>query len=95
MIVTPETHPLTEFVHNHQEHLARLKQSAVAQVLTVDGKAELVLQSAESYQALLERLRELENLAAIREGLAQADAGLTRPAEEFFSEFMQRRGIRR
>jgi predicted transcriptional regulator len=35
----------------------------------------------------------VEDLTAIREGLAQAEAGKTRPAEEFFTEFMKQHAI--
>lgn len=88
MIDKRQIHTLADFLRNHEEHVARLSKGHATEVLTIDGKPELVLQSAESYQALLDRLRELEDLAAVREGLAQADAGLTRPAEEFFSELV-------
>lgn len=42
---------------------------------------------------LPDRLREAEDLAAIREGIAQADRGEGRPAEEFSGELMKGRGI--
>ena len=93
MLDPHEVLPLTEFLRNHKEHVARLKESGAPEVLTINGKAELVLQDAASYQELLDRLREAEDLAAIREGLAQADRGEARPAEQFLEEFMKRRGI--
>ena len=93
MLDLRQIHSLTDFLRNHKEHVSRLKESGTPEVLTINGKAELVLQDAESYQALLDRLRAAEDLAAIREGLAQADRGEARPAEEFFSEFMKQRGI--
>jgi predicted transcriptional regulator len=62
-------------------------------VLTINGRAELVLQDAESYQQLLDRLRQLEDLAAIREGLAQADRGEGRPAEDVFAELKLKHGL--
>jgi hypothetical protein len=39
-------------------------------VLTVNGKAEVVLQDAASYQAMPDRLHHMKTLAAIQEGMA-------------------------
>jgi PHD/YefM family antitoxin component YafN of YafNO toxin-antitoxin module len=83
-------HSLTDFLRNHREHVARLRETGGPKVLTINGKAALVLQDADSYQGLLDRLREMEDLAAIREGLAQADRGDGRPAEEVFAELRRR-----
>ncbi len=52
--LTRDIHSLTEFKRNTNEFLQRLKQTKSPLVLTVDGKAELVVQDAESYQKLLE-----------------------------------------
>lgn len=86
MLDLRQIHSLTDFLRNHKEHVHRLKESQRAEVLTINGRAELVLQDAESYQQLLDRLRQLEDLAAVREGLAQADRGEGRPAGEVFAE---------
>jgi len=93
MLDLRKIHSLTDFLRNHRDHVARLRETRTPEVLTINGKAALVLQDAESYQEMLDRLRELEDLAAIREGLAQADAGMTRSADEFFAEFTKRHGI--
>jgi predicted transcriptional regulator len=45
------------------------------------------------YQALVERLREMEDLAAIREGLAQAEAGDVRPARKALAEPQAKHGL--
>jgi PHD/YefM family antitoxin component YafN of YafNO toxin-antitoxin module len=44
-------------------------------VLTVNGRAELVVQDAESYQEMLDRLERAEALAAIRKSMEQFDRG--------------------
>ena len=82
-----DIHSVTDFQRNPKGLLAKLKKSKVAAVLTVNGKAEFVVQDAESYQALLDKVRDAEDLEAIREGLAQSLAGQGRPAAEFFAEF--------
>ena len=44
---------LTDFHRNTKAHLRRLKQSGRPEVLTINGKAELVVQDAAAYQRLL------------------------------------------
>ncbi len=46
---------LSNFQRNTREFLQGLKESARPLVLTVNGKAELVVQDAEAYQRLLDR----------------------------------------
>ena len=45
---------LTDFHRNSTAHCKRLKQSGRPEVLTVNGKAVLVVQDAVAYQRLLE-----------------------------------------
>jgi PHD/YefM family antitoxin component YafN of YafNO toxin-antitoxin module len=45
---------LSDFQRNTKTHLSRLKKTGKPAVLTVNGKAELVVQDAASYQKLLE-----------------------------------------
>ena len=75
MLDTRQIHPLTDFLRNHKAHLARLKETKTPEILTVNGRAELIIQDAESYQDLLDRMHRLETLAAIREGMASAERG--------------------
>lgn len=62
-------------------------------MLTINGKAELVLQDADAYQCLPDRLREAEDVAAVREGLAQARRGEGEAAEEVFAALRERQGL--
>src|SRR5580704_16627944 len=86
MLDTQQIHPLTDFLRNHKAHMARLKETRTPEVLTVNGRAELVIQDAESYQALLDRLHHMETITAIREGIASAERGELKPAEQVFRE---------
>jgi PHD/YefM family antitoxin component YafN of YafNO toxin-antitoxin module len=70
-----------------------MKVTKVLVVLTVNVKAELVVQDAESYQALLDRLDQIEAMADIRRGLEQMKQDEGHPAEELFTEFHARHGI--
>lgn len=93
MIDVTQVHPLTDFLRNHKSHIARLKETRVPEILTVNGKAEVVLVDAESYQEMLGRLERVELIEAIREGLASAERGELKPAEQVFAEMRARYGI--
>jgi predicted transcriptional regulator len=64
-------------------------------VLTVNGRAELVVQNAESYQALLDRLESAEIVAACREGIAQIERGEGIPLEEAMERIRKKHGFSR
>jgi PHD/YefM family antitoxin component YafN of YafNO toxin-antitoxin module len=95
MLDTRDIHPLTDFLRNHKAHLKRLKRTQTPEVLTVNGRAEVVLQNAEGYQRLLDRLHHLETIAAIQEGMASAERGELKPAAQVFDEMRARYGIPR
>ena len=83
MVRMNDIHPLTDFLRNHKEHIERLKKAGRPEILTVNGKAELVIQDAESYQKLLEAAERAEVLAGIRLGLESMRAGKGRALDEF------------
>jgi hypothetical protein len=93
MIRLSDIHSVTDFQRNPKGILSKLKQSKNPVVLTVNGKAELVVQDAVSYQELLDKVEAAEDLEAIRNGLTQSLAGAGRPAGDFFSEFRAQRGL--
>jgi len=75
MIDLTDIRSVTEFQRNLKEHVGRLKAGKGPLVLTVNGRAEIVVQNAESYQALIDRLERAEAAAAIRQGMEQFDHG--------------------
>lgn len=81
---------LSHFKRKTAELARRLKKSGHPMVLTVNGKAELVVQDVESYQKMLEAIERLEILEGIQAGLEDIQAGRTRPAEEVH-EMMRKR----
>ena len=94
MINLTNIHSVTDFQRNPKAILAKLKETNSPAVLTVNGKAELIVQDAESYQKLLDKVQAAEDLDAIREGLAQSLAGEEgMEAEAFFEEFERRHGL--
>jgi PHD/YefM family antitoxin component YafN of YafNO toxin-antitoxin module len=69
-----EVRSVTEFQRNVRSYVGQLKAKKSPIVLTVNGRAELVVQDAASYQELLDRLESAEAVAAVRRGLKDADA---------------------
>lgn len=78
---------LSEFKRNSQELMQHLRESGRPIVLTVNGKAQIVVQDAASYQKLLDRLEAIEG---IREGLEDLAEGRTRPARQALREIRKR-----
>ncbi len=49
MINARHIYPMSDFVKNPQPHLARMKQTRRPTVLTVNGRAEVVILDIETY----------------------------------------------
>ncbi|HEY7767242.1 MAG TPA: hypothetical protein VIB55_03630 [Longimicrobium sp.] len=62
-------------------------------MLTVNGRAEVVVQEALAYQDLLDRLDRAEAIAGINRGLVSMRRGDGRPAEEVLDELRAQLGI--
>lgn len=90
-----EVRSVTEFQRNAREYVGRLRDSKTPLVLTVNGRAELVVQDAASYQEMLDRLEELEAVAAIRRGLRDVKSGKVRPARKALKELGEKLAMRR
>jgi len=80
---------LSTFKRETTKVMKRLRKTGKPIVLTVNGKAEVVVQDAAAYQRLLEEFARLERdemrlfLEASREDML---AGRTRPADEVFAD---------
>jgi len=59
MIRSEDITSLTDFAKNTKAHLKRLKRTGRPELLTVNGKAEVVVQNATAYQRLIEALEKL------------------------------------
>ena len=95
MIDLREVRSVTEFQRNIKDYVGRLKENKKALVLTVNGRAELVVQDAESYQLILERLERAETLAAIQRGIEQMDRGEAIPLDEAEAKLRKKHGFSR
>ena len=88
-----DIHSLSDFKRKTSAFLERMRDSGHPVVLTINGKAELVVQDAASYQRLLDRVDETEALAGIKRGLAGVKAGRVTPRKEFEKEFRKKHGV--
>jgi prevent-host-death family protein len=82
MIDLREVRSVTEFQRNIKDYVGRLKEKKAPLVLTVNGRAELVVQDAGSYQELLDRLERAETMAAIHRGMKDAEEGRMVPLKD-------------
>ena len=85
---TRQIHPMSDFVRNPKQHVARIKETRIPEVLTVNGRAEVVLLDTETYENLIERLRTLEEISTVRAIIRQAED--TGPREEVTETEIQR-----
>ena len=76
--LSQEIDSLTSFQRDTTTFLGRLRETGKPVVLTVDGKAALVVQDVASYQRLLERVDRLEAIAGIQRGLEDVNKRRTR-----------------
>jgi prevent-host-death family protein len=87
---------LTNFKRQTANYLQQLHSTGEPLVLTVNGKAEVVVQDAAAYQRLVEQATRAdrdEAVAAIREGLADAEAGRVKPARKALKALAKKYGL--
>lgn len=77
---------LSNFKRNTAAFLRQLKETGHPVVLTINGKAELVVQDTASYQKLIERAKQAEEMEIKRRAVAEMKAREGRPAQEMFAE---------
>jgi hypothetical protein len=79
--------PLTDFRRNTKSHLRRLRKTGRAEILTVNGKPELIVQNAAAYEEMIEAIR------GIRRGLDAMAAGQGGPARKVLDRIRARHKI--
>src|ERR1700722_14881093 len=94
MVDVRDIHSLSDFQRRTKEHIERLKQTGKPEVLTVNGQAEIVVQSAQSYQQLIEDAELARSLKVIRRSLEEGRAGKGRSMKQFLEELATRNGIK-
>ena len=89
MIALTDIRSLTDFQRNTKAHLRRLKHTGRPEVLTVNGRAELIVQDAAAYEETLAAIR------GIQRGLDEAAAGQGEPARKVMEQIRTRHKIPR
>jgi len=93
--ISQDINSLSNFKRNTAEFIQKMKRNGHPVVLTVNGLPEIVVQDAAAYQKLLEDSERLHAIEGISQGLADVEAGRTRPLAEFDREMRERHGIPR
>jgi prevent-host-death family protein len=86
---------MTTFRRNPGEFMKRLKKTKRPLILTVNGKAEAVVQDAEAYQRLLDIAAQADAFEGIRQGIEDVKKGRVRPGREALEVFRRVHGISR
>ena len=93
MDLARDIHSLTDFKKNTPEFLRQLKDTGEPVVLTINGKAELVVQDAASYQRLLDLAEAAKVVEGISQGLEDMKAGRTISLDDFKEHVRKKHGI--
>ena len=86
MDITSDIRTLTEFKRDTTRFISNLKDTGRPSVLTVNGKAAVVVMDAEAWQDAQNQIEFARTVAGIRRGLAQAREGRGTEASVFFEK---------
>lgn len=90
-----DIHSLTDFKRRTNDHIKKLARSGRPRVLTINGRARLVVQDAAAYQKLLDAVDEAEAIAGIQRGLDAVKEGRVMPLREAIESLKIRSRLRR
>ena len=93
--ISSDIQPLSSFKRDSVTLIGQLKRTGRPVVLTINGKAEVVVQDAKSYQQMLELVDRAEAVVGIRKGLASMARGEGIPAEKAFDRLRKKYNIRK
>ena len=84
-----EINSLSNFKRNSSDFIEQLRKSGKPVVLTINGKAEIVVQDAESYQRLLEISERLDTIEALKPAIEEMKAGKGESAESVLRKLLK------
>ena len=93
MIQLTDIHSLSDFQRNAKAHLKQMKKTGRPRILTIHGKAELIVQDTKSYQKLLDAVERLEAIEGIKRGLASLQQREGRPIEDALEDLRKKYAI--
>lgn len=84
MDITSDITSMTNFKREHKDICQHLRDTGRSVVLTIKGKAAVVVVDAQVWQQTQDHVERLEKLLGLRRSLDQALAGETSDARTFF-----------
>ena len=87
--INRDINSLSNFKRHTPDFIRQLKETGEPVVLTVNGKAEIVVQDSASYQRLLERAERAEHMDSLKKSVQEMKDGLSIPAEDVLAEMRQ------
>lgn len=94
MNIIRDIQSLSIFKRDASKIIKQIKATKEPVVLTVNGKAEVVVQDAESYQQLVEARDRAETVAVLRERLDEYDKGTKKiPIDKVFGSIAKQAGF--
>ncbi len=87
--IKSDINSLSNFKRKTPEFLRQLKETGHPVVLTINGKAELVVQDTASYQKLIELAERVERMEALQASINDMRAGKVVPVEDVLAEMRQ------
>lgn len=91
MLAPEDIRPLSEFQRNAKSHIKRLSKTGRPEVLTLNGRASVVIQDAAAYARMVEELEAARLAAAIQ----ATERGEGLPVKEAFAVLRKRAAARR
>ncbi|MFA6279247.1 MAG: type II toxin-antitoxin system Phd/YefM family antitoxin [Bdellovibrionales bacterium] len=85
MIHLEDIHSLTDFARNTKAYAKKLKKTGRPAVLTVNGRAEFVVQDAQTYQHLLNMADYTAESIKLDQAIKEMDAGTFHTEKEAMS----------
>ena len=92
--LSTDIHSLSDFKRKTTKFMGQMKKSGHPVVLTINGKAEMVVQDAAGYQRLLNLVEQAEMLEFLRESRADIEAGKTRPALDALDQLAKKHKLK-
>lgn len=90
MVRSVDIHALSDFQRNARRHIQQLRRSGRANVLTLNGRAAVVIQDVAAYEKLLDRIDRAEAIAGIQRGIEDMRARRTRPVKHLHAAMKKR-----
>lgn len=93
MIRTTDIHSLTDFQRNAKTYIQQVTQTKNPIAITVNGEAEVVVQDASAYQAMVDELENARLREALRVGEQAISEGRIRPAVSVLDAIKAKHGF--